>query len=130
MSALRPKADAQSARVRIGLTTAFPKADIQNVRVGVELYGRLWPKADIRTESIWVFLNGCFGEEKQTFRARICGVIGINGLGSDQIEKAKPTERWGRKATGPRFLRRVTDDPAEGPKIAGLPRFIRALRPP
>ena len=25
--------------------------------------GCLWPKADIRTESKWVFLNGCFGEK-------------------------------------------------------------------
>ena len=28
--------------------TAFPKADVQNVRLGVELNVRLWPKADIR----------------------------------------------------------------------------------
>ncbi len=28
--------------------TAFSKADVQNVRVGVELNVRLWPKADIR----------------------------------------------------------------------------------
>ena len=27
--------------------SAFPKADIQNVRDRVELYGCLWPKADI-----------------------------------------------------------------------------------
>ena len=48
MSALRPKADAQSARVRIELMSAFPKADIQNVGVGVELNVRFWPKADTR----------------------------------------------------------------------------------
>ena len=43
MSALRPKADAQSVRVRIELMSAFPKADVQNVGVGIELmsaYGR------------------------------------------------------------------------------------------
>ena len=34
MSALRPKADAQRARVRIELMSAFPKADIQNLRIG------------------------------------------------------------------------------------------------
>ncbi len=28
--------------------SAFPKADIQNVRVGVELNVCLWPKADIQ----------------------------------------------------------------------------------
>ncbi len=28
--------------------TAFPKADVQNVRLGVELNVRLWPKADVR----------------------------------------------------------------------------------
>ncbi len=27
--------------------TAFPKADVQNVRIGIELNVRLWPKADI-----------------------------------------------------------------------------------
>ena len=48
VSALRPKADAQSARVRIELMSAFPKADIQNVRVGTDLNVRLWPKADVR----------------------------------------------------------------------------------
>ena len=48
VSALRPKADAQSARVRIELMSAFPKADIRNVGVGVELNVRFWPKADIR----------------------------------------------------------------------------------
>jgi len=47
VSALRPKADAQSARVRIELMSAFPKADIQNVRDRVELYVCLWPKAAI-----------------------------------------------------------------------------------
>ena len=47
MSALRPKADAQNARVRIELMSAFPKADIQNVRIGAGLYGCLWPLADI-----------------------------------------------------------------------------------
>ena len=26
-------------------------------------YDRFWPKADIETESKWVFLNGCFGEK-------------------------------------------------------------------
>ncbi len=31
--------------------TAFPKADVQNVRTGIELNVRLWPKADIRAES-------------------------------------------------------------------------------
>ena len=41
--------------------TAFPKADVQNIHVGTELYVRLWPKADIETESKWVFLNVRFG---------------------------------------------------------------------
>ncbi len=29
------------------ITYAFPKADIQNVRIGTDLNGCLWPKADI-----------------------------------------------------------------------------------
>ncbi len=28
--------------------SAFPKADVQNLRVGTDLDVRLWPKADIR----------------------------------------------------------------------------------
>ena len=48
MSALRPKADAQSARVRIELMSAFPKAAVQNARIGVEPNVRLWPKAAVR----------------------------------------------------------------------------------
>ena len=35
--------------------------------------------------------------------------------------KAKPAERRGRKATGPRFLREATEDLPKDPKIAGLP---------
>ena len=49
MSALRPKADAQSARVRIELMSDFQKADFQNVRDRVELYDCFWPKADVRS---------------------------------------------------------------------------------
>ncbi len=37
-------------------------------------------------------------------------------------DKAKPAERQGRKATGPRFLREATDDSPKDPKIAGLQR--------
>ena len=37
------------------------------------------------------------------------------------IDKAKPVERRGRKATGPRFLREATEDFPKDPKIAGLP---------
>ncbi len=48
MSALRSKADAQSARVRIELMSAFPKADVQNVGILGRAYGRFWPIADIR----------------------------------------------------------------------------------
>ena len=33
--------------------------------------GCLWPKADIRTESKWWFLNVRFGEIKRTFDVRI-----------------------------------------------------------
>jgi len=50
MSASRPKADAQSARVRIELMSAFPKADIQNVRIGIELNGCFWPKAAVHSQ--------------------------------------------------------------------------------
>ncbi len=39
----------------------------------------------------------------------------------DSNDKAKPAERQGRKATGPRFLREATDDSPKDPKIAGLP---------
>ena len=56
MSALRPKADAQSARVRIELMSDFPKADIQNVRDRVELYGCFWPKAAVREHRLTVTL--------------------------------------------------------------------------
>ncbi len=28
--------------------SAFPKADVQDVRIGIDLNVRLWPKADIR----------------------------------------------------------------------------------
>ena len=48
MSALRPKADAQSARGRIERMSAFPKADVQNIRSGANLNVRLWPKAAVR----------------------------------------------------------------------------------
>jgi hypothetical protein len=37
------------------------------------------------------------------------------------MDKAKPVERRGRKATGPRFLWEATEDFLRDPKIAGLP---------
>jgi hypothetical protein len=36
-------------------------------------------------------------------------------------DKAKPAERRGRKATGPRFLRDGACDATKDPKTAGLP---------
>ena len=36
-------------------------------------------------------------------------------------DKAKPAERRGRKATGPRFLREAADDSPKDPKMAELP---------
>ena len=43
--------------------SAFPKAAVQNARVGIELNVCLWPKAGIETESKSVFVNVCFGEK-------------------------------------------------------------------
>ncbi len=42
---------------------AIEKPDVQNICIGAELNGRFWPKADIETESKWVFLNVRFGEK-------------------------------------------------------------------
>ncbi len=55
------------------------------------------------------------------------GVTRKKSVGSDQVEKAKSAERRRRKATGPRVLRHVKDDPAEGSKTAGLPNFNERL---
>ncbi len=41
--------------------------------------------------------------------------------GHNKNDKAKPAERRGRKATGPRFLREAMDDSPKDPKIAELP---------
>ncbi len=54
--------------------TAFSKADVQNVRIGIEPNVCLWPKADIRTESKSVFVNDHFGEKGAGTRARIIKV--------------------------------------------------------
>ncbi len=43
--------------------TAFPKAAVRERRLSGDLNVRLWPKADIRTESKSVVLNVCFGEK-------------------------------------------------------------------
>ena len=42
---------------------------------------------------------------------------------SSNNDKAKPAERRGRKAAGPRFLRKATDDLPKDPKIAELPNY-------
>jgi len=39
-------------------------------------------------------------------------------------DKAKPAERRGRKATGPRFLREAMDDSPKDPKTAELPPIL------
>ncbi len=43
--------------------SAFPKAAVRERRLRGDLYVRLWPKADIRTESKSVFTNDSFGEK-------------------------------------------------------------------
>ena len=45
--------------------SAFPKADVQNVRIGVNLDVCLWPKVDIGTKSKSPILNGSFGEKSE-----------------------------------------------------------------
>ena len=40
-------------------------------------------------------------------------------------DKAKPAERRGRKATGPRFLREAMEDLPKDPKTAELPQAER-----
>jgi hypothetical protein len=42
----------------------------------------------------------------------------------DNNDNAKPAERQGRKATGPRFLREVTEDSPKDPKTAELPEYL------
>ena len=37
--------------------SAVPKADVQNVRIRVELYGCSWPKADVREQLICTVLH-------------------------------------------------------------------------
>ena len=41
-------------------------------------------------------------------------------------DKAKPAERRGRKATGPRFLREAMDDLPKDPKAAELPNLMQS----
>ncbi len=67
MSALRPKADAQSARVRIALMSAFPKADVQNFRVGTELYVCFWPKVSVKELLNMIILNVPLAPESGRF---------------------------------------------------------------
>jgi hypothetical protein len=42
-------------------------------------------------------------------------------------DKGKPSESWGRKATGPRFLREAMDDSPKDPKTARLPDQIKIV---
>ena len=49
-------------------------------------------------------------------------------VGSNYTDNAKPAERRGRKATGPRFLREAKDGPSKDPKIAELPSNVLAKR--
>jgi hypothetical protein len=54
-------------------------------------------------------------------------VIGVDSLRINN-DKAKPTERWGRKATGPRFLRDASNDATKDPKIAEPPKTSQSNR--
>ncbi len=83
------------------------------VNMHARAYERLWPKADIRTESKSVFLSVRFGGKNGHSDPKLGGVISIVGVVSVQTDKAKPAERRERKATGPRFLRDVSRH--EGP---------------
>ena len=44
--------------------SAFPKADVQNERIGVGLNVCFWPKADIQTESKSTCVNVRFGGKR------------------------------------------------------------------
>ncbi len=63
------------------------------------------------------------GRQQVTIRLSLKSLISTNlELGSKRTnDKAKPAERLGRKATGPRFLREATEGLPKDPKIAGLP---------
>ena len=50
--------------------------------------------------------------------ASAAGMVGR--VGGD---RTNPAEKRGRKATGPRVLRRIKDDPVEGPKTAEPPKL-------
>ncbi len=70
--------------------SAFPKAAVQSVRLGSDLDVRSWPKADIRTESRSLILNGRFGEKSGRSAPEPSGVVNIIGVGSNYTDKAKP----------------------------------------
>jgi len=59
--------------------TAFPKADVQNVRVGTGLYGCLWPKADGQSCFLDDFDTTSYGVQIMQFRTLL--LTSIRGVG-------------------------------------------------
>ncbi len=69
--------------------SAFPKAAVRERRLRGSLYVCFWPKADIRTESKWWFLDVRFGENSGRSEPEPSGVVDTIGVGSSN-DKAKP----------------------------------------
>ncbi len=82
-----------------------------------------------RKQTFGLSLNRCsltaaFGEKSghsEDSTHLLPRVFSAVGVCSGLADKAKPAERRGRKATGPRFLREATDDLPKVPKTAELP---------
>ena len=78
--------------------------------------------ADIRTGSKSVFVNGCFGEKSGYSALNPSGVIGITGVGSDQIDQSQTYRKVGTESHGSSLPpRSPPNDATEDPKTAGLP---------
>ena len=91
------------------LTEIYIEALLVDKKLADEVW-EAWDKGEIDDQVAWlawwtITLNA---KQSDNFLLRL----------KDNIDKAKPAERRGRKATGPRLLREATECPSKDPKTA------------
>ena len=66
--------------------TAFSKADVQNVRIGTNLNGCFWPKADIQQGEAGLLVRGLqrnvpwFGVDYSPDEKNVCGGLDLGDV--------------------------------------------------
>ena len=87
--------------------------------LGIILNVCFWPLADHHVRLIGPILTAAFGQSGPSTYIPELTPAGQYNIRIRTTNKGKPNKSWGRKATGPRFLREEMDDSPKDPRSPG-----------